>query len=98
MILVIIKKVENYFKENNIKFDENSNEFNEIQKCKILIELNSDKIIVNKYEENFHTNNKIIKNIFINLLNILKDINSNITNKRKNRENSKKMSFRKYIK
>ena len=79
VILVIIKKVENYFKENNIKFDENSNEFNEIQKCKILIELNSDKIIVNKYEENFHTNNKIIKNIFINLLNILKDINPNIT-------------------
>ena len=79
VIFVIIKKAENYFKENNIKFDENNNEFSEIQTCKIILELNSDKIIINKYEENFHTNNKIIKNIYINLLNILKDINPNIT-------------------
>ena len=79
LILVIIKKFEKYIKENEIKFDENNNEYNDYQKCKILIELNSDKIKVEKYKENFHTNNKIIKNVFLNLLNILKDINPNIT-------------------
>ena len=79
VILVLIKKVENYLNENNIKFDENSIEFGDYQKCKILIELNSDKIKNDKYKENFHTNNKIIKNILLNLLNVLKDINPNIT-------------------
>jgi Dullard-like phosphatase family protein len=79
VILVLIKKVENYINENNIKFDENSIEFSDYQKCKILIELNNDKIKNDKYKENFHTNNKIIKNILLNLLNVLKDINPNIT-------------------
>ena len=79
VILIIIKKVENYIKENNIKFDDNSIEYSDYQKCKILIELNNDKIKIEKYKENFHTNNKIIKNIFFNLLNILKDINPDIT-------------------
>ena len=79
VILVLIKKVENYTNENNIKFDENSIEFSDYQKCKILIELNNDKIKNDKYKENFHINNKIIKNIFFNLLNVLKDINPNIT-------------------
>ena len=79
VILVLIKKVENYINENNITFDENSNEFSDYQKCKILIELNNDKIKNDKYKENFHINNKIIKNIFFNLLNVLKDINPNVT-------------------
>ena len=79
VILILIKKVENYINENNIKFDENSIEFSDYQKCKILIELNNDKIKNDKYKENFHINNKIIKNIFFNLLNVLKDINPNIT-------------------
>ena len=59
VILVLIKKVENYTNENNINFDENSIEFSDYQKCKILIELNSDKIKNDKYKENFHINNKI---------------------------------------
>ena len=79
MIYVIIKKVENYINENNIKFDENSIEYSDYQKCKILLELNSDKIKIEKYQDNFHTNNKIIKNIFLNLLNTLKEINPDIS-------------------
>ena len=79
VILVLIKKVENYINENNITFDENSNEFSDYQKCKILIELNNDKIKNDKYKENFHINNKIIKNIFFNLLNVLNEINPDIT-------------------
>ena len=79
VIFVLIKKVENYINENNIKFDENSIDYSDYQKCKILLELNSDKIKIEKYQENFHTNNKIIKNIFLNLLNTLKEINPDIS-------------------
>ena len=79
MILLIIKKCEENITENKIKFKENSLEYNDFQKCKTLIISNSDKININKYKDTFHTNNKIIKNIFLNLLNILSDINENIT-------------------
>ena len=44
------------------------------------MKINNDKIKKNKYKENFHINNKIIKNIFFNLLNTLGDINPKITN------------------
>lgn len=79
IIMIVIRKIEYHFSESKIKFEENSIEFNDFQKCKILIELNSDKINFKKYKENFHINNKIIKNIFLNFLNILKDINANIS-------------------
>jgi TFIIF-interacting CTD phosphatase-like protein len=79
VILLIIKKCEENINEYKIKFKENSLEYNDFQKCKSLIISNSDKININKYKETFHTNNKIIKNIFLNLLNILSDINENIT-------------------
>ena len=78
VIFVLIKKAENYINENNLKFDANNIEYSDYQKCKILLELNNDKIKVDKYTENFHTNNKIIKNIFFNLLNTLKEINPEI--------------------
>ena len=79
VILLIIKKCEENINENKIKFKENSQEYNHFQKCKTLIISNSDKININKYKDTFHTNNKIIKNIFLNLLNILSDINENVT-------------------
>ena len=79
VILLIIKKCEENITENKIKFKENSLEYNDFQKCKTLIISNSDKINMNKYKDTFHTNNKIIKNIFLNLLNVLSDINDNIT-------------------
>ena len=79
VILLIIKKCEENITENKIKFKENSLEYNDFQKCKTLVISNSDKININKYKDTFHTNNKIIKNIFLNLLNILCDINENIT-------------------
>jgi hypothetical protein len=79
VILLIIKKCEENITENKIKFKENSLEYNDFQKCQTLIISNSDKININKYKDTFHTNNKIIKNIFLNLLNILSDINEKIT-------------------
>ena len=78
VILIVIKKMEEAFSENKIKFEENSFEYNNYKKCKVLIELNNDKINIKKYKENFHTNNKIIKNIFLNILNIFRDINENV--------------------
>ena len=79
VIMLVIKKIEEAISENKIKFDENSLQYNDYQNCKSLIENSSDKINENKYKENFHTNNKIIKNIFLNILNIFRDINDNIT-------------------
>ena len=79
VILLIIKKIEENITENKIKFKDNSLEYNDFQKCKTLIISNSDKININKYKDTFHTNNKIIKNIFLNLLNILSDINESVT-------------------
>ena len=79
IIMMVISKIEYHFSESKIKFEENSIEFNDFQNCKVLIEINSDKINFKKYKENFHINNKIIKNIFLNFLNILNDINANIS-------------------
>ena len=79
IIMMVISKIEYYFSESKIKFEENSIEFNDFQNCKVLIEINSDKINFKKYKESFHINNKIIKNIFLNFLSILKDINANIS-------------------
>ena len=78
-ILIVIKKIEEAVSEKKIKFEENSIQYNDYQRCKTLIELNQDKINIKKYKENYHTNNKIIKNIFLNILHIFSDINDNIT-------------------
>ena len=75
LISVLIKKEEIFLNTNNVKINENNKDYSDYQKCKILLELNKDRINLEKYKENFHINNKIIKNIFFNLLNILKDIN-----------------------
>jgi len=49
------------------------------QKCKTIIELNNDKIDEIKLKNNFHCHNKIVKNILLNLLTNLSDINKSIT-------------------
>ena len=79
IILIVIQNIEKGISENKIKFQQNSIQYKDYEKCKTLLEINSDKININKYKEKFHTNNKIIKNIFLNLLNIFRDINDNIT-------------------
>ena len=79
VIMLVIKKIEEAISENKIKFDENSLQYNDYKKCKTLVELNKDKININKYTVFFRTNNKIIKNIFRNILNVFRDINDNIT-------------------
>ena len=78
VILIIIHRIEKRILENKIKFDKNSLQYKDYEKCKVLWENNDDKININKFKDNFHTNNKIIKNIFLNLLNTFRDINDNI--------------------
>ena len=93
LIMTIISKTnENIFKNNkikeeeeknnNIKEEENNNNNSDFyyKQCKTLIELNSDKIDLINYERNFHNNNKIIKNILLNLLTNLSYNNEKITN------------------
>ena len=79
VIIIVINIIEKKILENKIKFSENTIEFKDFQECKFIIQTNKDKININKYKNNFHTNNKIIKNILSNILNNLNDINNDIT-------------------
>ena len=78
IIFICIQMIEQQISENKIKIEENSTEYYNYQKCKILIKFNDDKINPNKYKENFHINNKIIKNIFLNIINNLDDKDNSI--------------------
>ena len=84
MILVNKTNEEIYNSKNNNNLDNNQREvinhsFLYYQKCKTIIELNSDKIDEIKLKNNFHCHNKIVKNILFNLLTNLSDINKSIT-------------------
>ena len=84
MILVNKTSEEIYNINNNNNLDNNQKElinhsFLYYQKCKTIIELNSDKIDEIKLKNNFHCHNKIVKNILFNLLTNLSDINKSIT-------------------
>ncbi len=78
IVLICSQMIEQQISENKIKIEENSTEYYDYQKCKILIRINDDKINPNKYKENFHINNKIIKNIFLNIINNLDDKDNSI--------------------
>ena len=67
--------------DNNINEKDNkNNSYFYFQKCKTLIELNSDKIDQINFEQNFHNNNKIIKSMILNLLTNLSYVNEKISN------------------
>ena len=89
LIMILVNKTnENIFKknkkiennENNINDEKNNSSDYDYQQCKTLIELNSDKIDLINYEQNFHNNNKIIKNMLLNLLTNLSYINEAVAN------------------
>ena len=93
LVMTLVNKTnEEIFKKknnNNIENDKNKNAKEEeknnnseyyYQECKSLIEVNSDKIDLNNYEQNFHNNNKIIKHILSNLLTNLSYTNEKIAN------------------
>ena len=68
-------------KYNNINDKDNlNNSYFYYQKCKILSELNSNKIDQINFSQNFHNNNKIIKNMLLHLLTNLSYINEKIAN------------------
>ena len=75
LLLILINKTneEVFNKSNNKKNENNTNDkANEndsyfyFQQCKTLIELNSDKINQVNFQQNFHNNNTIIKNMIYN--------------------------------
>ena len=67
--------------DNNSNDKDNTNStYSYFQQCKTLIELNSNKIDQNNFEQSFHNNNKIIKNMLLHLLSNLAYINEKIAN------------------
>jgi len=82
MVLLLVDKTD----EEIYKNSENLNGINpevdysylNFKKCKTLIELNTEKVDIMKYELNFHGQNKIIKNILINFLTNLSSVNSTL--------------------
>ena len=83
LLMILINKTnEEVFKNSKNKKNDNDNENDSyfyFQQCKTLTELNSDKINQIKFQENFHNNNTIIKNMIYNLLSNLSYINDKIT-------------------
>ena len=91
LLMILINKTnEEVFNKSNNKKDVNKNSINDkdnendsyfyYQQCKTLIELNSDKINQINFQQNFHNNNTIIKNMLYNLLTNLSYINEKISN------------------
>ena len=79
LIMITIKKFEKDISENKFKLEENTIDFSYFQNCKMIIEINSNKINIRKCKENFHINNKIIKNILLNIINNFGELNKDIT-------------------
>jgi len=65
---------------NSMNDKDNNNSYLYFQQCKTLIELNANKLDENNFEQNFYNNNKIIKNMIINILTNLSYVNERITN------------------
>ena len=91
LLMILINKTnEEVFNKSNNKKNINKNSINDkdnendsyfyFQQCKTLIELNSDKINQINFQQNFHNNNSIIKNMLYNLLTNLSYINEKISN------------------
>ena len=91
LLMILINKTnEEVFNKSNNKKNINKKNINDkdnendsyfyFQQCKTLIELNSDKINQINFQQNFHNNNTIIKNMIYNLLTNLSYINVKISN------------------
>ena len=79
MMSLVNKTNDDIFKNNNSNNNSINYSFLYFQKCKIIIELNKDKIDEIKMRNNFNIHNKIIKNILFNLLSNLSYINKSIS-------------------
>ena len=75
----LINKINEEKYENNHNEDSINYSYLYYQKCKIIIEINNDKMDEIKLKNNFSCHNKIIKNILFNLLNNLSYKNKEIT-------------------
>lgn len=73
--LFVVMVIVNKYKENADNKELLNKDVN-FEKCATLLELNANRIDNKKYHSNFHSQNKIIKNVILNLLTNLKDDNS----------------------
>ena len=84
LLLILVNKTNKdiYNKSQNLnrKNPEVYYSFINFQKCRVLIELNAEKVDIMKYHLNFQAQNKIIKSILINILTNLSNINQELTN------------------
>ena len=79
IVLLLVNKTDEEIYKNSENLNginpEVDNSYFNFKKCSTLIELNSEKVDIMKYELNFHGQNKIIKNILINCLTNLSNVN-----------------------
>ena len=91
LLMILINKTnEEVFNKSDNKKNANNENINDkdnkndayfyFQQCKTLLELNSGKINNINFQQNFHNNNTIIKNMIYNLLTNLSYINEKISN------------------
>ena len=74
IIMIIIKHTE----EKNINIETDKNNYYAFESCKNILNAVDEKIDEEKFRNNFHGQNKIIKNILLNLLNNLGYLNSKV--------------------
>ena len=75
IIMIIIKHTE----EKNINIETDKNNYYAFESCKNILNAVDEKIDEEKFKNNFHGQNKIIKNILLNLINNLSYLNSKVT-------------------
>ena len=81
IMMILIKQINEEEFENEKNNESINYSYLYYQKCKIIIEINNDKIDEIKLKNNFSCHNKIIKNILFNLLTNLSYNNKSITDK-----------------
>ena len=74
IIMIIIKHTE----EKNVNIETDKNNYYAFESCKNILNAVDEKIDEEKFRNNFHGQNKIIKNILLNLLNNLGYLNSKV--------------------
>ena len=73
--LFVVMIIVNKYRENVDTFQLVKNDVN-YEKCATLIDINSSRIDTKKYQLNFNSQNKIVKNVIFNLLSNLKESNN----------------------
>ena len=77
--LYVMMIIINHTEEKNINIEIDKNNYFAFESCKNILNAVDEKIDEEKFKNNFHGQNKIIKNILLNLINNLSYLNSKVT-------------------